>query len=53
MPNGVVRVEWNAIKWFTIFVEIFLDIDAVRIVLAHFVQRKNVQKYEHNQYQWD
>ena len=32
MPNGVIRMEWNAIKWFAILVEIFLDIDAVRIV---------------------
>ena len=46
--NGVVRVEGDAIKRLAILVLELLDIDTVRVVGAHFVQRDDVQ---HNQAQ--
>ena len=40
--DGVVRVKWDAIKWNTVGVFLFFDIDAVRVIRTDLVQGNDV-----------
>ena len=52
MIKRVVRVERDAVYRHTVRIFVLLNVDAVGIVRAHFVQRKNMQHDQRDQHDW-